>query len=1604
MHHGRTICFVPCSFSRSLGAGRSQNEQKQKHKTSKPLPAASSQHDGVALSTAMANAAPSVIIRSRSGGVYSLSFVSAGKLLSGSLHGEVSLWDLRDQRPDASWKVSDETVLSVWALAQGQQCLSQSKDGRVGLWDVEVQKASWEVRTDSCAFARLAVMPGNGGDPWSAKASDCSFCSPLSEPHEIGVFDCREATAAMRCQLILSTPIPCSGPWHHCEPLSESLATSTGMCMDLCPAPALGRLFREPKLFACAVVSLTFHVALYGFGFWSCRPGGNMWNTIAAQESLHEGGAPEMQGTWLGLPLAMIHRPLEDLSNSTCGGTTNGQRPEPDWDTWVCYPREDIRAEESYTIWKQSLPALLVLMVLLGKITEENEFCSAVMSTWDAHSTTSLVTRGILMPRIAGMGAVCMGLSRALRNASPEVALATVWCFVLICMETVFRLLGAHTHAVPGWRHDQGFKSWCLLESLVCGDVLKQPVRNSSVCPISNAFILKGLAPWISFRFMALKLISLAFDDLWSYKELSSGVRSLESKPELIRRAETNLPREKYSWRYIVAYLGYAPLFFAGPILSYNAFVSQLEKKQETYRGRQVITYCFRLLLMMFGTEVFSVFWWYSQKLHGLTCSSDHRHENCIFDELSIWELYLGMHVRLHFTWLTLMILWRFGRFMSLADGVDCPENMLGCVTFFYTFEAFWRIWHASMNRFMLRYLYVPVGGKKRSWLAVPMVFGFVAYWHESTGFLTRPAWYAWGFLNAFGVTAEKALATTVGRQLAKGEADGNWFACILVFLGKGVGPIFLILVNVPAIFYENSWKFYVSFFNRGWETAVLLWTLVLTFSCTAVLVDAFREEDTTPRRAPLTSARSVPEELAELAPSQQKAASAFAEALPNSDRLGPHMLLATYESTACCLWDLRSPREPLFSCYAGDPQSPAICSAVLWRKAWVACAGGRISQVRLRADGHSSRCLHYSQEGDGVISICAVADIMHRWQRAVILCILGTSTADDDSWCTDVECVQDSGWQFVSACRKQLVRNVHYWRYTHESLALPALVAIGPHVKDVLVFGGADGGVVNLFLQSRDVQSVTWVSHLTQVTEVARRCMPSLVKLSDERLHRLTMNSDSGLMQVASGTKQFDIIVYDASSLQVEEKPLKKLYFQPAEIQKLRELLSSSGLLVASAGILRKPRSLQDAYSVLKRSFRKIWSLQHSAPDNSPEQGHSLAFVAGDGDISVPNQTWYGFQSFETCFYTPELHQALLAPSRTLSQILGLTMPPWPELVAANSPKESPVQKVSPASDKLCRYRSQKHFGRPLLDKTTPYQKLNVAEEPSSRCTALFLDEELQLTNVFGDFYHEALVHPAMAALGQLGRRVLVIGAGDGGVATALFRYPQVEKVIQVEIDEAVPEVAQEFLPEIAAGYQDPRHELVIMDGVRWVEENHVQMKDDSALPGRDGLAAARCQLLSPCIGRPAGLAKERIMYRELPTTSLEVARSVRAAPTPYRQPVEQPVYKDDKQGINAFAVRPDLRLVAAARWDRRVELFDAKTATSLGRLACHDGGVLCEVRMAELQFGAFSARLTRGLFPRQLQRYLGKKASKRLEPKDWKMEPPAVCREGAAGVLVKS
>ena len=71
--------------------------------------------------------------------------------------------------------------------------------------------------------------------------------------------------------------------------------------------------------------------------------------------------------------------------------------------------------------------------------------------------------------------------------------------------------------------------------------------------------------------------------------------------------------------------------------------------------------------------------------------------------------------------------------------------------------------------------------------------------------------------------------------------------------------------------------------------------------------------------------------------------------------------------------------------------------------------------------------------------------------------------------------------------------------------------------------------------------------------------------------------------------------------------------------------------------------------------------------------------------------------------------------------------------------------------------------------------------------------------------------VHPAV-------KQVLVIGAGDGGVIRELTRYPEIEHIDLVEIDELVVEVCRKYLPKTACRLDDPRVSIHYEDGVRFV------------------------------------------------------------------------------------------------------------------------------------------------------------------------------------------
>lgn len=98
-----------------------------------------------------------------------------------------------------------------------------------------------------------------------------------------------------------------------------------------------------------------------------------------------------------------------------------------------------------------------------------------------------------------------------------------------------------------------------------------------------------------------------------------------------------------------------------------------------------------------------------------------------------------------------------------------------------------------------------------------------------------------------------------------------------------------------------------------------------------------------------------------------------------------------------------------------------------------------------------------------------------------------------------------------------------------------------------------------------------------------------------------------------------------------------------------------------------------------------------------------------------------------------------------------------------------------------------------------------------------LALDGFLMLTEKDEFIYHEMITHVPMAVNPEA-KKVLVIGAGDGGVVRELTRYSSIERIDMVEIDKMVVDVCREYLPQTSCRLDDSRVNLYYEDGMKYV------------------------------------------------------------------------------------------------------------------------------------------------------------------------------------------
>ena len=121
----------------------------------------------------------------------------------------------------------------------------------------------------------------------------------------------------------------------------------------------------------------------------------------------------------------------------------------------------------------------------------------------------------------------------------------------------------------------------------------------------------------------------------------------------------------------------------------------------------------------------------------------------------------------------------------------------------------------------------------------------------------------------------------------------------------------------------------------------------------------------------------------------------------------------------------------------------------------------------------------------------------------------------------------------------------------------------------------------------------------------------------------------------------------------------------------------------------------------------------------------------------------------------------------------------------------------------------------------SSPYQRIVVTRWRDE--LRLYLNHNLQFSSRDEYRYHEALVHPGLAALPGA-RRVLVLGGGDGMAVREILKYPQVGSITLVDLDPRMTELFAQspMLRDLNGGaLASAKLKIVNADALQWLEQS---------------------------------------------------------------------------------------------------------------------------------------------------------------------------------------
>ena len=196
-----------------------------------------------------------------------------------------------------------------------------------------------------------------------------------------------------------------------------------------------------------------------------------------------------------------------------------------------------------------------------------------------------------------------------------------------------------------------------------------------------------------------------------------------------------------FSFFNLLIYIFYPPFYFSGPIIMFHSFIFQINNykinRHNDFYGKKKL-YLIRCICIFITLEIFNHYIY-------VNAIMTNKYNSWIFEEFRknntyFYYVFLAFN-NLVFIFLKFALIWKVARMWGWADGIYAEENMNRCIYNNYSFEGFWRQWHRSYNMWLIRYMYIPLGGKQKKIINTFIIFSFVALWHDLKFNLLLWAW-----------------------------------------------------------------------------------------------------------------------------------------------------------------------------------------------------------------------------------------------------------------------------------------------------------------------------------------------------------------------------------------------------------------------------------------------------------------------------------------------------------------------------------------------------------------------------------------------------------------------------------------------------------------------------------------------------------------------------------------------------------------------------------------------------------------------------------------------------------------------------------------------